>query len=144
MKIESKDLKKIGNNLQLLRSNKLSAEQSMLLFVGFSYDLVLNKSIFKQNIDLEDFSNIYVKYSNKKEPLRPYLFGARPLLGARLGKIITNDMDYADILEITKELDLFFEKAAFGDQESLMNKSVVKKSLDDETSNWMKSIGKDK
>ncbi|QCZ53535.1 hypothetical protein UCCLBBS449_1672 [Levilactobacillus brevis] len=94
--------------IEILQSNKLNSIQSLALFSGFSYQIILDKNLFTHNKDLEGFINAVYLDPHRINHYRPYLYSSRTLLGARLSKLIILNFSPDDIaLALLKIINIF-------------------------------------
>ena len=100
-----RELNDIKYDLKIIMSNKLSIFQSKLLFMGIIYEIILSKELFSKNSQLKEFVNGHlVKYLNKGNEFKDYLFKTRTILAATIQKQIYNELDYNNILDVVEEL----------------------------------------
>lgn len=130
-------LKDIKDDIKIITTNKLSMSQSKLLFMGIVYEIILRKDLFPKKNNLKMFvDKIFLKYFKNQEPIRDYVYSSRTNLAGRIQKVIQNNIEYAQIIEIVKEL---YKILPEDDIEKVGNKKKV--SLNKELIDWMNFIG---
>lgn len=67
----------------LLDSSKYSMKEKNVLFIGILSTTLLDRDLFKKNIDLKEYVNIYEKLWGI-EPYKDYLYDSRPMLMSRI------------------------------------------------------------
>ncbi|QGG51433.1 hypothetical protein [Lysinibacillus pakistanensis] len=132
----NRPLEQLNKDIQLILSNKLNSSQSFLLFLGITLEILLRKDLFKKNSDLQSFIEVlYIPKTKKREPFKEYLYLSRTQLAARLNRIIIEELNYSDIIDISKKL-----------LELLPSENTTRKgqntSQDDAVSEWMNFLDK--
>lgn len=124
----------IMKRLKTVNSNKLDSDQSLIFFAGVIYSIILNRSIYKKNADLEPFVKKYILSPLNKEQFKRYVYLSRTLLGSRVYRIIIEDFSYSLVTEVSQKLLLLFEKS------DSQNKNKVKiNNIASELSGWLKN-----
>lgn len=128
-----RELYHIKYDLKIIMSNKLSISQSKLLFMGIIYEIILSRELFPKNLQLKKFVNGHlVKYLNKGNEFKDYLFKTRTILAATIQKHIYNELDYNNILEIVEELYKILPDELYN-----KNKRDNKKNSNEAISEWL-------
>lgn len=135
-KIINCDKSTIVNRLNLINSNKLNSDESLIYFAGILYSIILNRAIFYKNMDLKLFINEFILIPTNKEQFRPYVYKSRTLLGSRVYRTIVEDFDYSLVREISKKLFIYFESPVNNNA----NKDNLKSNnIASELSGWLKN-----
>lgn len=130
-------LGKIRKDLYFVTSNKLSSNQSILMFIGLTLEIVLRKDLFNRNSELKNFvEDLYISKTEKKQPFRDYLYLSRTLLASRLNRLVLEELTYTDIIDICRKIEKILPEEVI--QRKNKNSSVQ----DDAVSEWMNFIGK--
>jgi len=133
----NRPLEQVRKDIQLILSNKLNSNQSLLLFLGITLEILLRKDLFKRNSDLQSFlESIYIPRTKKREPFKEYLYLSRTQLSARLNRLIIEELDYSDVIAISKKLVEILPSEN-------INKKSGYKSPDDAVTEWMNFINKE-
>lgn len=132
-----RSLKDIKDDIKLITTNKLSMSQSKLLFIGIVFEIILRKDLFPKRNNLQMFiDKIFLRYFKDKEPIRDYVYNSRANLAARIQKNILNDIEYAQIIEIVKEL---YKILPEDEIKTIKNKKRI--DINKELVEWMNFIG---
>jgi hypothetical protein len=130
--MKERSLQKIKKDLAIISSNKLSPSQSILLFMGLTFEILMRKDLFAKNIDLKEFvEKFYIEKTEKKEPFKDYLYVSRTLLASRLNKLIIKELNYTKILDICRDIQSILPS----EQDTRKNKPS--KSQDEDVTEWM-------
>lgn len=128
----------IVSTLKLIQTPKLSIAQSTMLLSGIVYALILDREIFKHNIDLKDFTlKIFKQWLPNQEQFRPYVFRSRTLLGSKLSRIILESFDYESTKAVSSLLLSLFSINTT--DKKTKNKHVV--GLEKTLADWIASLG---
>ncbi|WP_304341241.1 hypothetical protein [Metaclostridioides mangenotii] len=129
-----RDLIELKQDLKIVESNRLNIYQSKLYFMGLFFEVILNKELFPRNKDLKEFINehIAIHFITKKR-YKDYLFKSRTLLAASIIREIYINVEYDQILEMVKELDLILPE----NLNSQNKKNKNKNSKNDDLSDWL-------
>lgn len=142
MSRKQRSLEEINSDLKLIISNKLSIHQSKLLFMGIIYEIILNKELFPKNSDLKEFINKKIlKYLNRNEGYKDYVFKTRVGILSKIQKEIYDNLDYDSILEIVNELYSMFPQNP-EDKFKKNNKKNITETAIDEWINFLKNRDK--
>ena len=133
----NRPLEQVRKDIQLILSNKLNSNQSLLLFLGITLEILLRKDLFKRNSDLQSFIEaMYIPRTKKREPFKEYLYLSRTQLSARLNRVIIEELDYSDVIAISKKLVEILPSEN-------INKKPSYKSPNDVVTEWMNFINKE-
>lgn len=136
----NRTLMNIKEDIKIITSNKLSISQSKLLFMGIMYEIILRKDLFPRKDTLKLFiNNVFMKYFDKKELFKDYLYDSRSLLGARVQKKIQNELNYPEIVEMTREL---CEILPNDNKEKVRKYTKLK--MNEEVGEWLKFLSKER
>lgn len=73
------------STLKILNSSKYTVNEKKYIFLGTISETILNKNLFKYNIDLKEYISLFEDVL-KREPYKEYLYSARPLLASQVVK----------------------------------------------------------
>ncbi|KEI87528.1 MULTISPECIES: hypothetical protein [Clostridium] len=141
MNNKDRSIEEIKNDIKIVSSNKLSVSQSKMLFIGFVYEIILNKNIFPKNSNLKKFINDELKeYLNRDIGFKDYLFASRTLLAARIQKELYYSLDYKKMIELAELID---NKLLISEEKKYNNKNIKnsEKAIE-EWRNYFKNKGK--
>ena len=129
-------IQKVIKQFKLITGNKLNSEETINYFNGCMYALILNKTIFKRNDDLPSFIyTLFLKPFNNQQ-YKDYVYKSRTLLGARACRHINDDLNYSEVVPLSKAVISYLEENF-----SLENKKENAQRLNsiaDELSGWLK------
>ena len=126
----------IIKRLKIVSSNKLNADQSLIYFAGTIYSILLNRKIYKKNIDLQSFVKDYILMPIEEEQFKRYVYLSRTLLGSRVYRLIIEKYSYSLVIETSKRLFEYFETPSKEDSKKVKTSS---KNIASELSGWLKS-----
>lgn len=73
------------STLKILNSSKYNISEKKYIFLGTLSETILNKNLFKYNIDLKEYISLFEDVLDR-EPYKEYLYSTRPLLASQVVK----------------------------------------------------------
>ena len=135
--MKDRSLEAIKNDLSSIRSNRLSSSQSKLLFMGVLYEILLRTDLFPRNRDLKNFIEDILKgYTKNNGIFKEYVYSSRTMLAARILRDIFEELEYAEIIDITYKIQNVFESSIE------IKKNGSKSKNNDSVKEWMQFLGK--
>ncbi|ADW01254.1 hypothetical protein [Limosilactobacillus fermentum] len=126
----------IIKRLKIISSNKLNADQSLIYFAGTIYSILLNRKVYKRNIDLQSFVKEYILAPIEEEQFKSYVYLSRTLLGSRIYRLIIEKYSYSLVIETSKRLFEYFETSSKEHNKKVKTNS---KNIVSELSGWLKN-----
>ena len=126
----------IIKRLKILSSNKLNADQSLIYFAGTIYSILLNRKVYKRNIDLQSFVRDYILAPIEEEQFKKYVYLSRTLLGSRVFRLIIEKYSYSLVIETSKKLFEYFETPS---KEKNKKTKTSSNNIASELSGWLKN-----
>ncbi len=126
----------IIKRLKILSSNKLNADQSLIYFAGTIYSILLNRKVYKRNIDLQSFVRDYILAPIEEEQFKKYVYLSRTLLGSRVFRLIIEKYSYSLVIETSKKLFEYFETPS---KENNKKTKTSSNNIASELSGWLKN-----
>ena len=128
----------IIKRLRIINSNKLDSEQSLIYFAGVIYSILLNRKIYKRNIDLQSFVKDFILTPIEEEQFKKYVYLSRTLLGSRVYRLIIENYSYPLVIETSNKLFNYFKVST--KQYSKKQKSKTgSQNIASELSGWLKN-----
>ncbi|VDG23720.1 hypothetical protein [Lactiplantibacillus mudanjiangensis] len=136
MSNEKDYIKEIIKQFKIINSNKLNSEETINYFNGCVYALILNKTVFRRNDDLPSFVyGLFLKPFDT-EQYKQYVYKSRTLLGARVCRHINDDLNYSQVVPLSKAVISYLEKTFSLEQKKEDTQRL--NSIADELSGWLK------
>lgn len=126
----------IIKRLKIINGNKLNADQSLIYFAGTIYSILLNRKVYKRNIDLQSFVKDYILDPIEEEQFKKYVYLSRTLLGSRVYRLIIEKYSYSLVIETSKRLFKYFETPS---KEGNKKVKISSKNIASELSGWLKN-----
>lgn len=126
----------IIKRLKIINGNKLNADQSLIYFAGTIYSILLNRKVYKKNIDLQSFVKDYILDPIEEEQFKKYVYLSRTLLGSRVYRLIIEKYSYSLVIETSKRLFKYFETPS---KEYDKKVKISSKNIASELSGWLKN-----
>lgn len=127
-------------NIKLIKSLKLNSNQAISFFTGFTYQIILDKSLFPNNNDLKDFIyEIYLKpYS--LEQYKDYVYANRTTLGSRVSRLILEKNSISFVMKQVEQISDVFEKIYKIEYNSKDVSSKSQDVIDGALDEWMNKL----